>query len=103
MNGDQNNMFQPGVAADKPKGSMIGTIIVILIIVIGAIYLLASREEIQTPPTENENNMLENGDSNNLPTETIENFSTLEQDAAKLDEMTEIDAAFNELDAELEN
>ncbi len=94
-------MFQPGVAADKPKGSMVGTIIVILIVVIGAIYLLASREETQTPtPIESGAGMEEN----TTPTpEATEDLGTLEQDATTLEGMTEIDAAFNELDTELGN
>lgn len=97
MNGDtQNNMFQPGMNAPERKSSMIGTVIVILIIVIGAIYLLASRSDAPTTTGTTSETTPTNDETMNQPDELMSVEAELNATT-----FSETDDSINQLDGEL--
>lgn len=87
---DPINLNQESASNSGGKGSLIGTIIVVVLLVIGGIYLLSGRTATPTAPEET-------GATTTEATIDLDSAADLENAAAAID-LSEVDAAAAALD-----
>ncbi len=84
---------------EKKSGSMIGSIIVVLILIIGAIYLVASRGEVPLPTSAPADIL---ADEPAPPLNTNDELPAIENDAMT-PELKNLDQELNQLNREVDN